>query len=226
MERSCYVRMSYVGKCYAVINNQALLREFIMKLKSCLGIIVASMAANISVVWSAYAQHHAHIHSEGQLLIAQDDNAWRFEFVLPAADMLGFEHAPQTQAEVDTVKRLIKDAERVTLFLVLPKQCKITQVTHQLRDKLTHLSDEPYEHDHTKHHQDEHEHEHEHEHSDKVSHTDVTIAYEMECRSPIKSADIQLFSLASSLTKLQVQWITDASQGALILTPNATEVRL
>ncbi len=59
-----------------------------------------------------------------------------------------------------------------------------------------------------------------------ISHTDVTIAYEMECRSPIKSADIQLFSLASSLTKLQVQWITDASQGALILTPNATEVRL
>lgn len=214
--------MSYIGKRYAVINNQVLIKEFIMKLKSCLGIIVASIAANISVVWSAYAQHHAHIHSEGQLLIAQVDNAWRFEFVLPAADILGFEHAPNTQAEVDTVKRLINNAEQVTPFLVLPKQCKINQVTHQLRDKLTHLADDKNEHDHSKHHHDEHN----HNHSDKVSHTDVTIAYEMDCQSPISSADIQLFSLASSLTKLQVQWITDASQGALILTPNAAAVRL
>lgn len=195
-----------------------------MKLKSCLGIIVASMAVNINMVWSAYAQHHAHIHSEGQLLIAQDENAWRFEFVIPAADILGFEHAPQIQAEVDKVKRLIKNAEQVTPFVALPKQCKITQVTHQLKDKLTNLSDDMYEHNHSKHPHDEHE--HEHEHSDKVSHTDVMIAYEMNCRYPIKSADIPLFSLASSLTKLQVQWITDASQGALILTPNAAQVRL
>jgi hypothetical protein len=36
-----------------------------------------------------------HVHGDGQLLIAQDQQQWQFQFILPAADLLGFEYVAE-----------------------------------------------------------------------------------------------------------------------------------
>lgn len=179
-----------------------------MMFKYFLGAFVIGVIINIGVVSPVFAQHNGHVHGQGQLLIAQDINAWRFEFILPAADILGFEHVPQTQAQTDTLHQLIQDIAKVTPFLTLPHYCQLDKVVHQLQDKLVRSkADTPNEHA---------------SHQGHMNHSDITIAFEFQCSKEIASVQINLFLTAPSLSTLQAQWIIDKNQSASVLTPDSS----
>lgn len=185
---------------------------------------------------SLNANGQAHVHGEGQLLVAQDDNKWRFEFVLPAADVLGFEHKPETAEQKAKVASLIASVEGYQNVLSLPKGCSLVETEHSLSDIYERASsneehhdehdDEHHEEHRDGHHDDDEHHKEQHkEHHEKEgSHSDVNFAYILECANSIESVSITLFDLAPSLSALDVQWITQSAQGMKEI--NASNPRL
>ena len=163
------------------------------------------LISTIAALISLNANGQAHVHGEGQLLVAQENDKWRFEFMLPAADVLGFEHKPETVEQKAKVASFISSVEGYENVLSLPKSCSLVETEHSLSDIYEREALHHDEHDKHGEHHDEHENEN--------SHSDVNFAYILKCENSIESVSITLFDLAPSLSALEAQWITQSAQG-------------
>nr|WP_136250930.1 DUF2796 domain-containing protein [Ningiella ruwaisensis] len=162
-----------------------------------------------------------HVHGQGKLLIAQDGQDWQLEFVIPMADLLGFEHVAETAQQKNSIDALIKKIENVSEVLSLSETCSLISVQHSLDDM--HPSHEHASHDSYMH---EHKHDHDHKHEDEHAHKDVSITYVYACESEVELINIKVFEWAKSLEKLNAQWITNQGQGSTMLTASSTTLRL
>lgn len=194
---------------------------------------------SVTVV-SHFVLAQKHVHGEGQLLIAQEDKQWQFQFVLPAADLLGFEHAPQTTAQHQQVAKIISKIEGVVEMLSLPAHCKLLSKSHSLSqwaaiggDELSvehkgQMATGSKSHSSHKHNQaDNHDHEnHHHESHEQHAHSDITVTYHFECENMLDALNVQLFAWAESLQTIDAQWFTAEHQGAQKLTSSAKVVSL
>lgn len=113
-----------------------------------------------------YRQHDAHVHGVVALDIAQDGHDMLVELTAPGMDVIGFEHAPQNEAQRKTLTASQAVLTQVNQWLQfnLQADCHVTsaEVSHQLAGEAGHG-----EHDHTDH--DEHDHG-EHDHADHDEH--------------------------------------------------------
>ena len=51
----------------------------------------------VGCIFSAQGhQHYHHSHGEGVLFVVHDQDKWQVKFILPAGDIFGFEHQPET----------------------------------------------------------------------------------------------------------------------------------
>lgn len=157
-------------------------------------LIGMSFSANIS------AQLHAH--GQGQVLIAQQNNQWVIELILPAADILGFEHAPETQQQKEIIKQFTEFTQSPEKFVNLQANCEHVGLNLVLPSN-----------EHDKHH--EHSHEHKHE---KENHGNVELSLEYRCHSQIKGITFPILKTYKSLASLSVEWITENGQGATNVT--------
>lgn len=62
----------------------------------------------------------AHVHGESHLDLAQTDTGLELQWSSPAADLLGFEHAPHSQAEKDAVAALRQTLQQPQALVKLP----------------------------------------------------------------------------------------------------------
>lgn len=195
---------------------------------------------------TSFAQKH--VHGQGQLLIAQEGEQWQFEFILPAADILGFEHSPETQAQKEKLLYVINKVENVEQILRFPPHCTVISANHSLDQfaneknshQDNHTNEKEHHHDHvnkntdghkhahTKSDAHKHEHKHEHNHGQSHehdahndSHADVSLVYSVRCNRTLDSLQIPLLSWSTSLESLSAQWITNTQQGAKDLTASA-----
>ena len=194
-----------------------------------------------------------HVHGQGQLLIAQDQQDWQFQFVLPAIDLLGFEHKPQSPQQIQHVSDVIAKVESGADFLQLPDSCNLGHVSHELADWLavnavhsdhsgaakdhtkhnTHSdhSDNPNHHDSHDHnpshgHDPSHDHSHDHNHGQqKHQALDIRLTYQFSCRAVPDWVNIRLFEWVHSLNSITAQWITDTKQGALDLSASSPRLK-
>lgn len=183
------------------------------------------------------ANSQAHVHGEGMLLIAQENKQWQMEFVLPAADLLGFEHLPENKDQQNRVNSLIENIENIQNVIKLPAQCEHKQTKHSLNELAktnihAHKGQRSHEHDHSNKHDHSHEHDHlqkhdhSHEHDDShdhehESHLDITFSYLFECPTQLNAFELTLFSIAPSLATVNAQWISNESQGAIKLSSDS-----
>ena len=140
----------------------------------------------------------AHVHGEGQLLIAQENDNWRFEFTLPAADVLGFEHRPEDAQQQQKLNELTQTIETVEKIVTVPDYCKVTKVEHDLANQFANAKGS--------------------------AHVDVTFTYFMRCDKDLENVILQIFSVAGSLKAVRSQWITSRGQGASKLNKNNTTI--
>lgn len=167
--------------------------------------------------------HGAHVHGVGKLNVALDGADLIFELTSPAANIVGFEHAPENEQQTQEIHEaieLLKEGEK--LFVLTPKaKCS--------------LHDVHVESDLEKgHHHDEHEaHKHEDAHSEEAHdggsvHSDFDVAYHFECDHPdsLKVIDVQLFSQFPGFEELEVQMLTPKGQTAVELTPKKFQITL
>ncbi|MFM5702739.1 DUF2796 domain-containing protein [Aeromonas caviae] len=168
--------------------------------------------------------HGAHEHGHGHLNLVLDGNQLMIELQAPAADLVGFEHAANTDEEkAQYAKAVARLQQPDALFRFDPAAgCKLTQQELQ-------AAKEDHDHEH------EHEHEHEHDkadgahdehHHDDAGHADMGAMYTYTCATPAKLNGLEatLFSLYPSLEKLSVQGILPTGQTAAELTPSANKL--
>ena len=164
--------------------------------------------------------HGAHEHGHGHLNLVLDGNQLMIELQAPAADLVGFEHAANTDEEkAQYAKAVARLQQPDALFRFDPAAgCKLTQQELQ-------AAKEDHDHDHDHDHQKSDGKHDEHQHDD-AGHADMGAMYTYTCATPAKLTGLEatLFSLYPSLEKLSVQGILPTGQTAAELTPSANKL--
>ena len=186
-------------------------------------------------------QHDSHEHGAATMMLAVDGHELQLRIESPAANFLGFEHAPRTEQELQQLKQaeaVLRDPAQV-ISLSTSAGCKLEKA--ELASSIKqHKSDEDHNHEHDEHgddhdknghnhdddhdkHGDKHEEQgHGHEdHSGSENHSDFAIDYHFDCSdiAALKQVEVQLFSQFPLLQTLELQYIAPQGQGAAELTP-------
>jgi hypothetical protein len=174
--------------------------------------------------WYEHRQHGAHVHGIAALNLALEGQEVHIELDSPAANIVGFEHAPSSEADhaaLDKAVALLKDGDRLFRFNE-GAGCRMesAKVTSEL------LEEEHEDHEHEKReghtgekHEDAHD---EHEHAGET-HSDIEAAYHFECAAPGKLTQltVEIFEAFPVTERLNVQYVIESKQGAAELTASS-----
>lgn len=166
-----------------------------------------------------HEQHGAHEHGSATMGIAQDANLILIEFDSPAFNIVGFEHTPHEQHELESVKQAQSKLEQGAQLFYFPKKANCQLVNVELHSTLfDSLSDEHLDHGH------EADHESEVEDEDRHHHSELEAVWSFNCQHPefVSEINTTLFSLFGNLTELDVDFIVDSGQGSIELTSDKT----
>ncbi|PTO87632.1 zinc uptake protein ZrgA [Vibrio splendidus] len=134
--------------------------------------VVIGMTVSTNVLANEeFRSHEAHVHGKVEVNIAQDGQELLVEVTAPGADVVGFEHAPETAEQKKVFEQAIAQLNKPEeLFGFNNASCtlKFKSVTNTLEDD----HDDHEGHDHAEHDHDDHEgHDHaEHDHDDHKDH--------------------------------------------------------
>lgn len=93
---------------------------------------ITMLTALMNCCFSTTAQVHQH--GQGQLFVSQENSDWHVQFILPAADVLGFEHAPENAQQEKTLHSLIQRLDKNDAVVDLGEHCTLSEVTHSLSE--------------------------------------------------------------------------------------------
>jgi hypothetical protein len=195
----------------------------------------AALAATLTLVRpialaeqaQAHREHGPHEHGVGSLNLVVDGNVVEIELESPAADIVGFEHAPTDDAERATLDRAVATLKNGGRLFGFPAAagCRLTRSS--VNASL--LGDEPAaEADHEEHGdspatESDHDAGHAHE-----THADLDAEYRFECRDAarIGPVEVRLFEAFTGTQRLRVQYATAKGQGAVELTAASARIDL
>lgn len=152
-------------------------------------------------------QHGAHVHGIAALNLALEGQEVHIELDSPAANIVGFEHAPSSEADhaaLDKAVATLKDGDRLFKFND-DAGCRVetVNVASGLLDEEHegHTDEKPGEHPHEE--KEGHDHE-QHEHEGEA-HSDIEAAYHFECDEPGKLTQltVELFEAFPGTEKVQ-----------------------
>ncbi|PTP01854.1 DUF2796 domain-containing protein [Vibrio splendidus] len=147
--------------------------------------VVIGMTVSTNVLANEeFRSHEAHVHGKVEVNIAQDGQELLVEVTAPGADVVGFEHAPETAEQKKVFEQAIAQLNKPEeLFGFNNASCTLTfkSVTntleddhddHEGHDHAEHDHDDHKDHDHAEHDHDDHKgHDHaEHDHDDHEGH--------------------------------------------------------
>lgn len=165
-----------------------------------------------------YRQHEAHEHGVAHLNVAVEGNDLTIEFFSPAANIVGFEHHPQTKAQKDQVKEARKKLEAGQTLFQLPAQAQGRLVKTMVDTDIdSDAADAPHHRETADVHGEDDKDGHEHGHE---RHSDVKAEYHFICNKPEKLAylDVMLLRLFPGIERIEAQILTDTGQTAKELT--------
>lgn len=170
------------------------------------------MTAQIAIA-EDQRQHDAHEHGAAMLGLAQEGNTLQIELDSPAFNILGFEYAPSTAEEKQTLASAIDALNNGERLFTFPKSAKCSMVDSDVHSSLLKA-------DHDKH--DEHKDHDEHD----EGHSDMEVVWSFNCLSPddLTKVEITLFSNFKNLTDLDVDYITNTGQGSVELSPSSNVI--
>ncbi|ANF25692.1 DUF2796 domain-containing protein [Stutzerimonas stutzeri] len=155
--------------------------------------------------------HHdslsAHEHGAAELDAALDGSTLEIELRSPAMNLVGFEHAPSSEADTRKIGDARKQLEQPNSLFGLPAAAGCTLVDTELESPLF----EGEAHDHG----EEHEHEHEHDEDHESQHSEIHAHYRFDCATPqaLQALDLQgLFKAFPGTQKIQAQLIGPKGQ--------------
>jgi hypothetical protein len=161
-----------------------------------------------TTVAGEHRQHGSQVHGIGHLNVVLDGASLAIELHNPAANIVGFEHAPHNDTERAQRKQALARLREGEALFVLPKAagCRLAsvEVTEEGGD----------------HHKGKAEHAHEHQAEKAQGHSDIDGQYLFHCEHPaaLDGVDVRLFEPFPALQKLKVQFVGPNGQAGLDLT--------
>lgn len=182
----------------------------------------------LAVAQAAQAHDHehehgslgAHEHGVARLNAVLDGQALELELESPAMNLVGFEHAPNTDVDKAKVTAARTQLEQPLVLFSLPKAAACTVAKQELESPL--FGDQPDADDHDDDDKDAAGHEHHHEHSEIHAH------YQFTCAKPdaLKNLDLgQVFKTFPATQKIQVQLISPNGQQGVEATAKAATLK-
>lgn len=149
----------------------------------------------------------SHQHGHAQLQMAIDGTRIELFLVSPAANLVGFEQAPATEAQREKVREVTAWARQTPMITHAERPCTVTDAA--LQATWSHGEDE---HDHN------HDHDHGHQHE---GHADLEISQTLDCPGLTASTELETTLMAQfpAMEQLEVQWVGPAGQGGARLSP-------
>ncbi len=187
------------------------------------GLIIAVLFYLFSaqpVTAEEHKQHAAHVHGIAQLNLAMENNELYIELISPAADIIGFEHTPETKEEKSAMQKAVGKLRVGKRMFEFSKEAGVRFEKAVVKTGLQHECDHDHETHDSKHH--------DHEEGANGQHSDVAVEYRFLCATPdkLKSIDVKLFKYFKSLEKIHVQVLTRTKQTAVELTNENTTIPL
>ena len=172
--------------------------------------------------------HGVHNHGVANLTLAFESGALEVQFESPAESLLGFEHEPKTQKQIETIektKALLNSATKV--LSIGGANCSLDRVTVDILgpagQALTEEQGQEQGHGH-------HDSDEQHIENDRpdVSHSEVSAMYVFKCADDdeLQFITVLLFEHFSGLEKINVNWVTATQQGKAILRPEYSTLEL
>lgn len=178
-----------------------------------------SLAAALFAAPGALAQ--AHVHDQGEILIMQQGSMWNIQFIIPAVNAFGFEHAPETKAQYQAMQSFVDTIKKADNVLFLNSSCELLEMKENLSDNyLKKPAGKHHGHDKGHGHHKEHGRKAHHDHG----HLDVKLEYTFNCMSRLSDLKVNIFNQLKGLHGFSAQWITNHGQGAQKL--NSTQPKL
>lgn len=175
-------------------------------------VAISVTALMFNAVTAEVRQHGSHEHGAASLNVAIVEQTLAIEFIAPAANIVGFEHTPRTQAQKQAVSEAEAMLESDAIFSFPPAaECTLSQAV---------MEDEHEEHG-------EHEEHAEHEQGE-AAHSEFHAEYEYQCRQieRLTHVDVRLFEHFPGNEEIAVQVITPNGQGGAVLTSANARIEL
>lgn len=198
-------------------------------------VVLLTCAIFVPRVLAAESRHHeAHEHGAARMNVALEGNDLYIEFTSPAANIVGFEHHPNTEKQKVAVRKAIETLKAgKTLFILSPG------AEGRLAKSLVHTdiesdSDQESEHEHTQEQgginkgAEEQKHQENHEAEEHERHSDFKAEYHFVCKKPEKLAliEVTLFRLFPGIEHIEVQLLTSGKQTAVELTAKKNKIKM
>ena len=161
------------------------------------------MSAMISVVAAEETrQVDKHEHGVGELNIAVEGNAMNLEFMIPGADIVGFEYEAKSDSDialVNTALSKFQDFENI-FTLSSSGNCNLVDAEIEINQGDEHEDE----------HEDEDEHDHEDEHEEEA-HNEFVAHYSFTCGNvkEIDRIDFPYFTTFPNSGELEIQFVSE-----------------
>ena len=160
----------------------------------------------------------SHTHGDAQLAIVLEAGMITIELDSPIYNILGFEHAPETDAQKASLKQAEYQLGRGGDFFIINREaaCKIIPMRQKIDLFETHHDEENHYDDHS----DDHGHD-AHENDDgSDSHKNILLQYEFSCKSPssVSNINVNLFEFFDKLTEIETTYLGPSTQTQVTLT--------
>lgn len=174
--------------------------------------LLAGLLITASGTVTANGNPGAHQHGHASLQMAMEANGISLLFISPAANLIGFEHQPRTDAEKQQLKALARWAGNTPLINSPEQRCLVTG--SQLHTSWPQGS-------HHDHHQD-------HEDHEENGHGDIEISQTLNCQGLGNSDQwsTPLMTEFPDIEQLGVQWVSPQGQGGIRLQHKTSNFRI
>lgn len=184
---------------------------------------VVLLFMGITGALAAERELDAHVHGHGRLDVAIEGQTVELHLISPGADIVGFEHMPETaedKAAVVAAMAILEDGSKLFLFPA-GAGCRLAEVDVDSTQAGEGHGDHEKHEDHEKSskHDDDHEHE---------THAEFQAQYHFHCEHAdrVTHIDVKFFEHFPATRELDVQTISLKGQGAQELTPTSARLNL
>lgn len=204
-------------------------------------IVIAAVCLGLATT-AAHAeerrQHDAHEHGHVSMQLVLEGAELGINFEAPGMDIVGFEHAPEDDAEKGRIQQAVGQLENVTAMFALPEKamCSVTEAHAEhaslAADKDDDHSDHKDEHKHSGHkddHKGEHKHsDHKDDHKDEASnHSAFDAHYAWRCEKPeaLEYIDVLYFEAFPATAEIEALIVGPNGQSAQELTAKSARIK-
>jgi hypothetical protein len=151
----------------------------------------------------AAERHQAHQHGAARLHVSLEGRALQIALEGPTDNLLGFEHAPTTDAQKKTVARVEQQLKQPTQLFATPAAAECQAQPARVEMKLPSPGR-------------------------GETHSEIEVEWRWQCARPeaLAYVDVALFKAFPRLKELRVQVVTGQGQKSALLKPGATRLKL